>query len=131
MSLVLNTNLDSLVAQNSLSSSGTQLASALSQLSSGLRINSAADDAAGYAIASGLTSQRAATPRSQLRPIRFAIKKTSLPPIVTVTSCVCAVTASSCAGCENCPACRTSAVVAPEQVTSTSDSERRCASTWA
>jgi len=57
MSLVLNTNLDSLVAQNSLSSSGTQLADALSQLSSGLRINSSADDAAGYAIAQGMTSQ--------------------------------------------------------------------------
>src|SRR3984957_2116169 len=57
MSLVLNTNLDSLVAQNSLSSSGTQLASALQQLSSGLRINTAADDAAGYAISQGMTSQ--------------------------------------------------------------------------
>ncbi|MBS0580761.1 MAG: flagellin [Proteobacteria bacterium] len=57
MSLVLNTNLDSLVAQNSLSSSGTQLANALSQLSSGLRINTSADDAAGFAIAQGMTSQ--------------------------------------------------------------------------
>ncbi len=57
MSLVLNTNLDSLVAQNSLSTSGSQLADALSQLSSGLRINNSADDAAGYAIAQGMTSQ--------------------------------------------------------------------------
>jgi len=57
MSLVLNTNIDSMVAQNSLSSSGTQLASALQQLSSGLRINTAADDAAGYAISQGMTSQ--------------------------------------------------------------------------
>jgi len=57
MSLVLNTNLDALVAQNSLSSSGTQLANALSQLSSGLRINTSADDAAGFAIAQGMTSQ--------------------------------------------------------------------------
>ncbi len=57
MSLVLNTNLDSLVAQNSLSSSGTQLANALGQLSSGLRINTSADDAAGFAIAQGMTSQ--------------------------------------------------------------------------
>jgi len=49
MSLVLNTNIDSLLAQNSLSSSGTQLATALQQLSSGLRINTAADNAAtGY-----------------------------------------------------------------------------------
>jgi flagellin len=57
MSLVLNTNVNSLVAQNSLQSSGTQLASALQQLSTGLRVNTAADDAAGYAIAQGMTSQ--------------------------------------------------------------------------
>ena len=57
MSLVLNTNISSLVAQNSLASSGSQLATALQQLSSGLRINTAADDAAGYAIVQGMTSQ--------------------------------------------------------------------------
>ena len=47
MSLVLNTNINSMVAQNSLTSSGSQLSTALQQLSSGLRINTAADDAAG------------------------------------------------------------------------------------
>src|SRR6201996_1753989 len=57
MSLVLNTNIDSLIAQNSLTSSGAQLASALQQLSSGLRVNTAADDAAGFAIVQGMTSQ--------------------------------------------------------------------------
>src|ERR1700742_3395836 len=57
MSLVLNTNLSSLVAQNSLTSSGSTLSSALQQLSSGLRINTAADDAAGYAIGLSFTSQ--------------------------------------------------------------------------
>ena len=57
MSLVLNTNVASMVAQNSLTSSGMQLASSLQQLSSGLRVNTAADDAAGYAIAQGMTSQ--------------------------------------------------------------------------
>jgi flagellin len=57
MSLVLNTNLSSLISQNSLTSSGSQLASALQQLSSGLRINTAADDAAGYAISQSMTSQ--------------------------------------------------------------------------
>jgi flagellin len=57
MSLVLNTNLSSLVAQNSLTSSGAKLASSLQQLSSGLRINTAADDAAGYAISQSMTSQ--------------------------------------------------------------------------
>jgi len=57
MSLVLNTNYSSLVAQDSLSTSGGELSSALQQLSSGLRINTAADDAAGYAIVQGMTSQ--------------------------------------------------------------------------
>jgi flagellin len=57
MSLVLNTNINSLVAQNSLASSGSELSTALQQLSSGLRINTAADDAAGYAITQGMTSQ--------------------------------------------------------------------------
>jgi flagellin len=57
MSLVLNTNIEALNAQNSLTSSGNQLSTALQQLSSGLRINTAADDAAGYAIVQGITSQ--------------------------------------------------------------------------
>lgn len=57
MSLVLNTNLGSLIAQNSLTSSSSQLATALQQLSSGLRINTPGDDAAGYAIVQGMTSQ--------------------------------------------------------------------------
>ena len=57
MSLVLNTNYSSLVAQDSLSTSGSELSMALQQLSSGLRINTAADDAAGYAIVQGMTSQ--------------------------------------------------------------------------
>ncbi len=57
MSLVLNSNVDALVAQNSLTTSGAQLSNALQQLSSGLRINTAADDAAGYAISNRMTSQ--------------------------------------------------------------------------
>jgi len=57
MSLVLNTNIDSLVAQNALTTSGNQLQTSLQQLSTGLRINTAADDAAGYAIVQGMTSQ--------------------------------------------------------------------------
>jgi flagellin len=57
MALVLNTNISSLVAQNALTSSSNQLATALEQLSTGLRINTAADDAAGYAIVQGMTSQ--------------------------------------------------------------------------
>ncbi len=57
MSLVLNTNLNSLNAQNNLAESGMKLSNALQQLSSGLRINTAADNAAGYAIVQGMTSQ--------------------------------------------------------------------------
>jgi flagellin len=57
MSLVLNTNLNSLNAQNNLAESGAKLSTALQQLSSGLRINTAADNAAGYAIVQGMTSQ--------------------------------------------------------------------------
>jgi flagellin len=57
MSLVLNTNVDSLVSQNSLTTSGGMLSNALQQLSSGLRINTAADDAAGYAISNRMTAQ--------------------------------------------------------------------------
>jgi flagellin len=57
MALVLDTNIASLNAQNNLSSSQASLSQALSRLSSGLRINSAADDAAGLAISQQFTTQ--------------------------------------------------------------------------
>src|SRR5580658_316090 len=57
MALVLDTNVNSLVAQNALTTSGNTLATALEQLSTGLRINTAADDPAGYAIVNGMTAQ--------------------------------------------------------------------------
>ncbi len=57
MSLVLNTNIASLNAQNNLTGSQASLSQALSRLSSGLRINSAADDAAGLAISQQFTTQ--------------------------------------------------------------------------
>jgi flagellin len=57
MSLVLNTNIASLNAQNNLSGSQAQLSQSLERLSSGLRINSAADDAAGLAISQQFTTQ--------------------------------------------------------------------------
>lgn len=56
MALVINTNVMSLNAQRNLSTSGNQLATSLQRLSSGLRINSAKDDAAGLAIASTMTA---------------------------------------------------------------------------
>ncbi len=57
MSLVLNTNIGSLNAQNNLTSSQASLQQALARLSSGLRINSASDDAAGLAISQQFTTQ--------------------------------------------------------------------------
>ena len=57
MSLVINTNIMSLDAQKNLQTSGNALAMSLQRLSSGLRINSAKDDAAGLAIADRFTSQ--------------------------------------------------------------------------
>jgi flagellin len=57
MSLTLNTNIDSTVAQNNLNGSQALLSQSLDRLSSGLRINSAADDAAGLAISQNFTTQ--------------------------------------------------------------------------
>src|SRR5690348_12659028 len=57
MSSVINTNIFSLVAQRNLSSSQGALQTSITRLSSGLRINSAADDAAGLAITDRMTSQ--------------------------------------------------------------------------
>lgn len=54
---VINTNIASLNAQRNLSSSQSSLNVSLQRLSSGLRINSAKDDAAGLAISERLTSQ--------------------------------------------------------------------------
>jgi flagellin len=54
---VINTNMLSLNAQRNLSTSQTSLATALQRLSSGLRINSAKDDAAGLAISERFTAQ--------------------------------------------------------------------------
>lgn len=53
----INTNMASLYAQNNLSKTQSSLATSIQRLSSGLRINSAADDAAGYAISQNMTTQ--------------------------------------------------------------------------
>jgi flagellin len=57
MAQVINTNVLSLNAQRNLSTSGNSLSTALQRLSSGLRINSAKDDAAGLAISNRFTTQ--------------------------------------------------------------------------
>lgn len=57
MAQTINTNVASLNSQRSLNSSQSMLNTALQRLSSGLRINSAKDDAAGMAISSRMTAQ--------------------------------------------------------------------------
>jgi len=57
MAMVINTNTASLNAQRSLASSQIELQSAMERLSSGKKINSASDDAAGFAIAERMTAQ--------------------------------------------------------------------------
>ena len=69
MSLVVNTNILSLGTQRSLAVSGDALQSAMERLSSGKKINSAADDAAGFAIAERMTAQ--------VRGLKMATKNTN------------------------------------------------------
>ena len=57
MSLTINTNVASLNAQRNLGASQSNLNTAMQRLSSGLRINSAKDDAAGLAISDRMTAQ--------------------------------------------------------------------------
>ena len=57
MALTVNTNIASLTAQRNLTSSQTSLSTSLERLSSGLRINSAKDDAAGLAISERFSAQ--------------------------------------------------------------------------
>ena len=66
MSLIVNTNVGSLNAQRSLAASGAELKTAMERLSSGKKINSATDDAAGFAIAERMTAQ--------IRGLNMAIK---------------------------------------------------------
>jgi flagellin len=57
VSQIINTNLPSLNAQRNLSTTSSQLAQSIQRLSSGLRVNSAKDDAAGLAIAERMNAQ--------------------------------------------------------------------------
>lgn len=54
---VINTNITSMISQKNLNTSKNALTTAMERLSSGMRINSAKDDAAGQAIANRMTSQ--------------------------------------------------------------------------
>lgn len=57
MSLVINTNISSLIAANNLASTQQSMQISMQRLTSGLRVNSAADDAAGLAIGQSMQSQ--------------------------------------------------------------------------
>ncbi len=57
MSLYVNTNLSAMDAHRNLVNTESMLSTAMQRLSSGLKINSAADDAAGYTISENLTTQ--------------------------------------------------------------------------
>jgi flagellin len=54
---VINTNINSLISQNALTRNNRALSSSMEQLSTGKRINSASDDAAGLAISNKMTAQ--------------------------------------------------------------------------
>ena len=66
MSLVVNTNTKSSIAQDSIMKIGRDLSTAMERLSTGKRINSAKDDAAGLSISNRMTSQ--------IRGLNMAIK---------------------------------------------------------
>lgn len=57
MAITVNTNLTSMLAQRSLNTVQDKLSTTLNRLSTGLRVNNAKDDAAGLAIAEGMTSR--------------------------------------------------------------------------
>ena len=57
MALTINTNLEAMNASRNLNGTENMLAQSMQRLSSGLKINSAADDVAGYAISQSLQSQ--------------------------------------------------------------------------
>ncbi|MEG0195532.1 MAG: flagellin FliC, partial [Stenotrophomonas sp.] len=57
MALTINTNLQSLNSQRALTGSQSSLSTSMARLSSGLRVNSAKDDAAGLAIAERMNAQ--------------------------------------------------------------------------
>ncbi len=69
MSIVVNTNVSSILVQRSLTSSTGNIQSSLEKLSTGYRINKAADDAAGLTISESLKSQargaQVASPNAQ------------------------------------------------------------------
>ena len=73
----INTNMSALAAQQSMKAQNEALDQAMERLSSGLRINSAADDAAGSAIASKMEAQVRSYPACD--PNAYAMSKAGIP----------------------------------------------------
>jgi flagellin len=77
MSLMINTNIDAMSAHRNLVNTENNMSRSMQRLSSGLRINSAADDAAGLAISQKLTgqvnglAQAGRNSPSSIRTVRF------------------------------------------------------------
>src|ERR1700753_4266832 len=65
MALTILNNISALTAENSLSNTQMNLQKTLTQLSTGLKINSGSDDSAGMSIASGMNANIAALPQPQ------------------------------------------------------------------
>ena len=57
MPSIINTNITSMIAQNNLDKTGNSLQATIQRLSSGLRVNTASDDASGFAIANRMDAQ--------------------------------------------------------------------------
>ena len=75
---VINTNVKSLVARDALTQNNRQMSTAMERLSTGKRINSASDDAAGLSISSKMTSQ--------VRGLQMAVKNANDAISVTQTA---------------------------------------------
>ena len=84
MAMVINSNIMSLNAQNQLTKSQNDQNTAMERLTSGKRINSAADDAAGLGIANRMTSQI----RGLDQAVRNANDGISLIPVTSCSVCV-------------------------------------------
>jgi flagellin len=105
MAQTINTNLVSLNAQRNLSASQGALATSMQRLSSGLRVNSAKDDAAGLAIAERMNAQT----RGMNVAMRNANDAISLSQTAEGAS---ARSATCCSACVNWPCSRPTAPTA-------------------
>lgn len=77
MGLVVNTNVTALIMQRNLAKTTTEIGTYMERLSTGFRVNSATDDAAGLALSESLESQISAS-NSVIRDADIAVEAASL-----------------------------------------------------